>query len=75
MDTVKPNKIFKENYAGHIVTVPVFTRKPLWLEELSSYHRNELHALSSNSYSNFNSDNFNKKGFGIEINHDITAKN
>lgn len=27
MDTVKPNKTFKENYADNIVTVPVLTWK------------------------------------------------
>lgn len=78
MDPVKPNKTFKENYSGNIFTVLVFTVKSIMARLIvqlplatSCMH---LHFIRMFYLKNFNSGKFNKKGFGIEINHYIIAR-
>lgn len=75
---MKPNKTIKENYTGNTVTVLVFTVKGIMailVVQLplatSCMHLPFIHMFY---IKNFNSDHFNEKVFGIEINEDIIAR-
>jgi len=76
MDPVKPNKTFKENYTGNIATVLVFTVQSIMarLTVMLPLATTCMHLHFICMFYLKNSDHFNKKVFGIEIKHDIIAR-